>query len=172
MAKETTKKKETASKTESLVKREYTEEEKASIFKFQELAKRKPVKFKEVKGEPGKLNIDFEYPEGQLRQVKISEAFGTADPDLQGHLLEQVLQTFKGTVSTDAPDNKVALAALNKTMAILSGILLQNLTSVANWIGLKHLLMAVLLLQKKEQIRQKDQTRQGNEVDGSGRRPI
>jgi len=25
---------------------------------------------------------------------------------------------------------------------------------------------------KKEQMRQKDQTRQGNEVDGSGRRPI
>ena len=48
MAKETTKKKETASKTESLVKREYTEEEKASIAKYQELAKSKPVKFKEV----------------------------------------------------------------------------------------------------------------------------
>jgi hypothetical protein len=44
--------------------------------------------------------------------------------------------------------------------------------NVANWIGLKHLLMAVLLLQKREQMRQKDQTRQGNEVDGSGRRPI
>jgi hypothetical protein len=42
MAKETTKKKEAVSKTESLVKREYTEEEKASITKYQELAKRKP----------------------------------------------------------------------------------------------------------------------------------
>ncbi len=31
-----------------------------------DLAKRKPVKFKEVKGDSGKLNIDFEYPDGQL----------------------------------------------------------------------------------------------------------
>ncbi len=101
MAKETTKKNETETKTENLVKREYTEEEKASIAKYQELAKRKPVKFKEVKGEPGKLNVDFEYPDdNQLRRVKLSEAFGTADFDLQNHLLEQVLQTFKGTGKT------------------------------------------------------------------------
>ena len=48
MAKATTEKNETGTKTESLVKREYTEEEKASIAKYQELAKRKPVKFKEA----------------------------------------------------------------------------------------------------------------------------
>lgn len=122
MAKETTKKKETAPKTESLVKREYTDEEKASIAKYQELVKRKPVKFKEVKGEPGKLNMDFEYPEGELRKVKISEAFGTVDPDLHGHLLEQVAETFRGTTSRDGQDNKAVISAANRAMAILNGI--------------------------------------------------
>jgi hypothetical protein len=77
MAKETTKKKETSPKTESLAKREYTEDEKASIARYQDLAKNKPVKFKEVKGESGKVSIALEYPEGQLREAKMSEAFGT-----------------------------------------------------------------------------------------------
>ena len=105
MAKETTKKKETSPKTEILAKREYTEEEKASISKYQELAKSKPVKFKEVKGDSGKVNIDFEYPEGQLRQVKLSEALGTADPDLQGHFLEQMAETFKEEIEDTISQN-------------------------------------------------------------------
>jgi hypothetical protein len=147
MAKETTKKKETSPKTESLAKREYTEEEKASIAKYQELAKRKPVKFKEVKGDSGKVNIDFEYPEGQLRQVKISEAFGTADPDLQGHFLEQMAETFKGTVSSEGQDNKAIITATNRAMAILNGIQPQNEIEamlVVQMIGVHNMAMATL----------------------------
>jgi hypothetical protein len=147
MAKETTKKKETASKTESLVKREYTEEEKASITKYQELAKRKPVKFKEVKGDSGKVNIDFEYPDGQLRQVKLSEALGTADPDLQGHFLEQMAETFKGTVSSEGQDNKAIITATNRAMAILNGIQPQNEIEamlVVQMIGVHNMAMATL----------------------------
>jgi hypothetical protein len=147
MAKETTKKKETASKTESLVKREYTEEEKASITKYQELAKRKPVKFKEVKGDSGKVNIDFEYPDGQLCQVKLSEALGTADPDLQGHFLEQMAETFKGTVSSEGQDNKAIITATNRAMAILNGIQPQNEIEamlVVQMIGVHNMAMAAL----------------------------
>ena len=147
MAKETTKKKETASKTESLVKREYTEEEKASIAKYQELAKSKPVKFKEVKGDSGKVNIDFEYPDGQLRQVKLSEALGTADPDLQGHFLEQMAETFKGTVSSEGQDNKAIITATNRAMAILNGIQPQNEIEamlVVQMIGVHNMAMATL----------------------------
>jgi hypothetical protein len=122
MAKEKTKKKETASTTENLVKKEYTEEEKASIAKYQELAKNKPVKFKEVKGESGKVSIAIEYPDGQLRAVKMSEAFGTADHDLSNYLLAQVAGTFEGTVSSDSHDTKAVVAATNMAMAILNGI--------------------------------------------------
>jgi hypothetical protein len=147
MAKETTKKKETVSKTESLAKREYTEEEKASIAKYQELAKSKPVKFKEVKGDSGKVNIDFEYPDGQLRQVKLSEALGTADPDLQGHFLEQMAETFKGTVSSEGQDNKAIITATNRAMAILNGIQPQNEIEamlVVQMIGVHNMAMATL----------------------------
>ena len=122
MAKEKTKKKQTAPQTESLVKREYTEEEKASIAKFQELAKRKPVKFKEAKGDSGKLTIDFEYPDGQLRAVKMSEALGTTDLELGSYLLGQIAETFRGTVSSDGHDNKALVTATNLAMAILNGI--------------------------------------------------
>ncbi len=164
MAKETTKKKETASKTESLVKREYTEEEKASIAKYQELAKRKPVKFKEVKGEPGKINVDFEYPDdNQLRRVKLSEAFGTADTDLQGHLLEQIAETFKGTVSSDGQDNKAIVTATNRGMAILNGIRPQDEIEgmlAVQMIGVHNMAMATL-----GRAMLKDQTFVGKQVN-------
>jgi hypothetical protein len=146
MAKEMTKKEE-AAPTESLVKREYTDEEKASIAKYHELAKSKPVKFKEVKGESGKISIDFEYPDGQLRKVKLSEAFGTADSDLQGHFLEQMAEVFKGTVSSEGQDNTAIVTATNRAMAILNGIQPQNEIEamlVVQMIGVHNMAMATL----------------------------
>jgi hypothetical protein len=122
MAKEPTKKKETTPETESLVKREYTAEEKATIAKYQELAKDKPVKFKKVKSKPGKLFVDFEYPDGKLCHVKLSEALGTTDSDLQGYFLQQMAEVFRGVLSSEGQDNKAAVAATNKAMAILNGI--------------------------------------------------
>jgi hypothetical protein len=143
MAKEMTKKKETAPKTESLVKREYTEEEKASIARYQELAKNKPVKFREVKGESGKVSIAIEYPDGQLREAKMSEALGTADHELNNYLLAQVAGTFEGTVSSDGHDNKAALAAINMAMAILNGIQPQDEMAV-QMIGVHNVAMAAI----------------------------
>jgi hypothetical protein len=122
MAKETTKKNETETTAENLVKKEYTEEEKASIAKYQELDKSKPVKFKAVKGDSGKFSVAVEYPEGQLREAKMSEAFGTADHDLSNYLLAQVAGTFEGTVSSDGHDNKAIVTAINMAMAVLNGI--------------------------------------------------
>jgi hypothetical protein len=147
MAKETTEKKETASTTENLVKKEYTEEEKASIAKFQELAKSKPVKFKEVKGDSGKVSVGFEYPDGLLRYVKLSEAFGTADFDLQNCLLAQVAGTFEGTVSSDGHDNKAVVAATNMALAILNGIQPQDEFEgmlVVQMIGVHNVAMAAI----------------------------
>jgi len=147
MAKETTKKKETASKTESLVKREYTEEEKAIIARYQDFAKNKPVKFKEVKGESGKVSIAIEYPEGQLREAKMSEAFGTADHDLSNYLLAQVAGTFEGTVSSDGHDNKAIVTAINMAMAVLNGIQPQDEIEgmlIVQMIGVHNMAMATL----------------------------
>jgi hypothetical protein len=93
------------------------------------------------------VNIDFEYPDGQLRQVKLSEALGTADPDLQGHFLEQMAETFKGTVSSEGQDNKAIITATNRAMAILNGIQPQNEIEamlVVQMIGVHNMAMATL----------------------------
>jgi len=104
MAKKKSKKKKTQSKAKSvkdLVKKEYTDEEKARLAKHQ---------------------IALQDPDDPLLHVKWSEALGTTDTDLQGHLLDQVAQTFRGVVSTDGADNEATAAAANKALAILNGI--------------------------------------------------
>ena len=124
MAKKKSKKK-TQSKAKSvkdLVKKEYTDEEKARLAKHKERAKRKPVKFKAVKSDSDNPTIALQAPDDPLLHVKWSEALGTTDTDLQGHLLDQVAQTFRGVVSTDGADNDATVAAANKAIAILNGI--------------------------------------------------
>jgi len=116
MAKKKSKKKKTQSKAKSvkdLVKKEYTDEEKARLAKHQERKRRKPVKFKTVKSDSDNPTIALQDPDEPLLAVKMSEALGTVDPDMQGHLLEQVIQTFTGVVSTDGEDKEATIAAAN-----------------------------------------------------------
>ena len=122
MAKRKTKKKKTKSKTRSLVKKEYTDEEKARLTKHQERAKRKPLKFKTVKSDSDNPTIALQDPDDPLRFVKFSEALGTPDSELQSYLLNQAIQTFKGTVSTDGADNDKVALACNNALSILDGI--------------------------------------------------
>lgn len=125
MAKKKSKKKKTQSKAKSvknLVKKEYTDEEKARLAKHQDRKKRKPVKFKTVKSDSGNPTIALQDPDEPLLAVKMSEALGTVDFDMQIHLLDQVVRTFTGVVSTDGADNEASAAAANKAMAILNGI--------------------------------------------------
>jgi len=63
MAKKTTKKKKTKSKTKNLVKKEYTDEEKARFAKHQERANRKPVKFKTVESDSDNPTIALQDPD-------------------------------------------------------------------------------------------------------------
>ena len=122
MAKKTTKKKKTKSKTQSLVKKEYTDEEKVRLAKHQERAKRKPVKFKTVESDSDNPAIALQDPDDPLRFVKFSEALGTPDSELQSYLLDQAIQTFKGTVSTNGADNDKIAPSANNALAILNGI--------------------------------------------------
>lgn len=115
-------KKEPVKKAKDLAKKEYTDEEKARFAKHKERAKRKPVKFKAVKSDSDNPTITLQDPDDPLHRVKWSEALGTTDTDLQGHLLDQVSQTFRGTISTDGADNEATVGAANKAMAILNGI--------------------------------------------------
>jgi hypothetical protein len=120
-SKSVTKKKPAKKDTKDLAKKEYTDEEKARLAKHKERKERKPVKFKAAKSDSG-CPIALQTPDAPLVAVKISEALGTADADLRAHLLEQIMQTFRGTVSSDGQNNEASIIALNRTMAILNGI--------------------------------------------------
>jgi hypothetical protein len=110
------------SNSKEVVKKELTEEEKARIEEYHQRAKAKPPKLKKTKAEPGTVAIDFEDPQDDLLYAKVSEALGTADPDLLTHLLDQVVKSFKGVVSADGLDEDKGVEAANRAMAILTGI--------------------------------------------------
>jgi len=107
---------------EALAKKEYTEEEKARIDKYNERLERKPVKVKIVKSDSGDPNVILQGLKDPLYEVKLLEALGTPDSDLQNRLLDQVIQTVKGTVSDGVLDKEKVASAYNHTMAILNGI--------------------------------------------------
>jgi hypothetical protein len=118
MAKKKTKKKK--DKTKGLAKREYTDEEKARLARYKEKAKRKPVKLKAINSDSSCPTLQG--PADPLVAVKMFEAFGTPESDLQSHLFNQVIQTFKGTASTDGFDNDKVVLASNYALSILDGI--------------------------------------------------
>ncbi|MBA7685343.1 hypothetical protein ES703_93766 [subsurface metagenome] len=108
MAKKKSKKKKTQRKAKSvkdLVKKELTEEEKARLANYRKRSELKPVKFKSVSSNSSNPTIALKDPNDPLREVKMLEALGTPDSYLQSHLLDQVTQTFKSTVSTNGFDN-------------------------------------------------------------------
>ena len=155
--------KKTKSKTQSLVKKEYTDEEKARLAKHKERAKRKPVKLKAVKSDSDNSTIALQDPDDPLLHVKWSEALGTTDTDLQCHLLNQVAQTFRGVVSSDGADNEASTAAANNVMAILNGIQpqdeLEGMLAV-QMIGVHNMAMGTL---KRAML--SDQTFEGKQVN-------
>ena len=120
-SKSTTKKKPAKKDIKNLAKKEYTHEEKARLAKYKERKERRPVKLKAVESDSGKPTITQQDPDDPLAAVKISEALGTADADLQGHLLMQVVNTFR-EVSADGAGTEAQAAAANKVIPILSGI--------------------------------------------------
>jgi hypothetical protein len=73
-------------------------------------------------GPKGRLNAEPANPDDPLLATKFMEAFGTADSDLQQHLLNQVALSFAGVVLKDGTDNEKFVQACNTAMAILHGI--------------------------------------------------
>ncbi len=119
-SKSTTKKKPAKKDTKDLAKKEYTKEEKARIANYYKQSERKPVKVEIVKSDSGESQVTVEEPTGQLYEVKMLEALGTPDIDLQARLLDQVIQTCKGAVSNDGFDNDKVVSAYNHTMLTTS----------------------------------------------------
>ena len=94
-----------------LVKKEYTDEEKARVRKYLERAKRTPVKFERT----GKGQLTIANSDG-LGLVKFAEAQGTPDSALQNYLLNQLSNTFFGY------DDSKLVEVANNSLALLNGI--------------------------------------------------
>lgn len=105
-----------------LVKKEYTKEEKTRIAKYLERVKRKPLRFKSGKAASGKPCLELHTTDKTLSLAKFTEAFGTPDEDVHIYLLNQVVQTFKGCVSSEGFDHTKMEEFANNAMALLNGI--------------------------------------------------
>ena len=60
--------------------------------------------------------------DGNLFLVKMSRAFGTADEDVQNHLLNQALLAFPGYTTQDGLDRENVVNYGKKAVAMLEGI--------------------------------------------------
>jgi hypothetical protein len=105
-----------------LVKKEYTDEERIRIAKYLERLKREPVKLKINQDDSGNPRTEHITTDGALSMVRFAEALGTTDIDLQYYLLNQVVRTFSGCVSSErfAYDRLEEFA--NNAIALLNGI--------------------------------------------------
>jgi len=94
--------------------------EKARMDRYEERSKIEPLKFKKMDGRDQLDLVDD--IDMKLLKVKLSEAFGTDDSDLQGYLTKQIALVFSGVLSSDRCDFDNAATATNQAMAILAGI--------------------------------------------------
>jgi hypothetical protein len=106
----------------SLVNKNYTDDEKTRIAKYIERLKKEPVKIKIDKDNLGNRRMIIETTDKTLSMVKFSEALGTTNIDLQRYLLNQVVQTFSGIVSSKGFGYDSVEEFMNNAIALLNGI--------------------------------------------------
>jgi len=109
-------------KSKDLVKKEYTDEEQTRIAKYLERLKKSPVKFKSGKDASGNPAIEHRTTDETLSRAKCTEALGTPDKDLHNYLLDQVVKTFGGSVSSEGFNHSRMAEFANYAMALLNGI--------------------------------------------------
>jgi hypothetical protein len=105
-----------------LVKKEYTDEEKVEIAKYMDRLKSKPIKFRIGKDASGNPTFEHETTDGTLSMARLTEAFGTSGWDLQRYLLNQVVQTFRGCVTSQGFGYDRLEEFTNNALALLNGI--------------------------------------------------
>ena len=103
-----------------LAKAELTVDEKARLERHEQLATIKPIKIEHRLSDKNEAALEGIVRDDPLKRVKLSEAFGTADADLQIHLMDQVMYTFKGALGADEDGHEKTLDACNKTFAFLA----------------------------------------------------
>lgn len=104
---------------EPLADSKWTPEQCDRITQWVNRSRAKPVRFKTVKRSRGRVQVDTSDP---LWHVKLLEAFGTADLQLQKSLIDQVINSFPGIGPPTQRDPKEVLRAANMATALLAGI--------------------------------------------------
>jgi hypothetical protein len=83
----------------------------------------KPLKVKNLKSSAGHIAVELQEPNHELGSMKMLQAFGTPDEDLQNFLISQVLQTFDGCHSSKGSCGADILVSFcNQALSILQGI--------------------------------------------------
>lgn len=109
--------------SKDLLKKEYTEEEKARIAHYAERREREPIKFKKGRDSSHNPSLEVEESDKVLGPVKMMEALATPDSGLQSHLLNQAILTFDGCIRNDNDFGYDKLDEFgNNSMALLNGI--------------------------------------------------
>ncbi len=108
--------------TKKLVKKEYTEEEKACIANYVNRLKKKPIKAEFSKADNGRADLHFLGEDEALKGAKCCETFGTTDERLQELFLNQALVTSPGVVSSKGVDHDMLGRQGNNVLAMLNGI--------------------------------------------------
>ncbi|MHC4260553.1 MAG: hypothetical protein ACYSTF_09115 [Planctomycetota bacterium] len=116
------KKTETKKEHKELPERKHTAEEEECLAKHRERSRRKPLKFRDTRTEDGTPSITPVDVDVDLAKAKMSQALGTTDAELQGHLLMQALDTCFGFVSTKGRRDDNHAMYSNYVMALFQGI--------------------------------------------------
>lgn len=109
-------------KHKELPAKKHTAEEEECIAKHREQSRRKPLRFENTKSEDGTPSIVPKDVDADLAFAKMTEAFGTADFELQGYLLTQAMETCFGFVTSEGRRDEHQAVCSNRVMALLHGI--------------------------------------------------
>jgi len=144
-----------------LAKKEYTAEEKARIAKYFERLKREPIKVKN--DEAGHPQLVHKTTDKALSDAKFMEALGTPDSGLQVFLLDQVIRTFRGCVSSDGINNDSLAEFVNNALALLNGI--QPRDEIEGMLVVQMIAVHNLAMETMGRVMITDQTFQGREAN-------
>lgn len=133
--------------SKDLAKTEYTKDQQKRLVAYHDRAKRKALKFKIKNVDSKDPAVEPIFNDADLALVKLSEALGTTDKDLQDYLLNQVIQVYRGFASRDGYNYEHMATFSNITMAILNGVQPQDEIEgmlVVQMIGVHNIAMETL----------------------------
>ena len=106
-------------KSKEIIEKNYTDEETDLIINFVEkYTKRGLPEYERGEG----ISLKLKDNDDLLALARLAAGFGTADPELQSFLLNQVIATFRGYSSSECINYDAVASFSNNAVAILQGI--------------------------------------------------